>query len=157
MLRNWELMCSEQGKCWLQWLLFARSSHIQYPISISRDLYCITQAEALANKIHVYPSLWGLFINDVITLRGGGDWGMITMIPWFFFPGLGLGLVKLARRGALLNKEGFREVGGEGDVVSVLFLSLSLSELQLFLFYARWVQCLNRTWVGWKRLPCLNK
>ena len=48
----------------------------------------------------------------------------------------GLGLVKLARRGALLNKEGFREVGGEGDIVSVLFLSLSLSALQLFLFYA---------------------
>ena len=76
-------MCSEQGKCWLQWLLFARSSNIQYPISISRDLYCITQAEALANKIHVYPSLWGLFINDVITLRG--DWGMITILPRFFF------------------------------------------------------------------------
>ena len=60
----------------------------------------------------------------------------------------GLGLVKLARRGALLNKEGFREVGGEGDVVSVLFLSLSLSELQLFLFYANRVQCLIRTRVG---------
>ena len=60
----------------------------------------------------------------------------------------GLELVKLARRGALLNKEGFREVGGEGDVVSVLFLSLSLSELQLFLFYANRVQCLIRTRVG---------
>ena len=45
----------------------------------------------------------------------------------------------------MLNKEGFREVGGEGDVVSVLFLSLSLSVLQLFLFYANRVQCLIRT------------
>ena len=61
----------------------------------------------------------------------------------------GLELVKLARRGALLNKEGFREVGGEGDIASVLFLSLSLSELQLFLFYANRIQCLIRTRVGW--------
>ena len=60
----------------------------------------------------------------------------------------GLALVMLTRAGALLNKEGFREVGGEGDVVSVLFLSLSLSELQLFLFYAHRVQCLIRARVG---------
>ena len=59
-----------------------------------------------------------------------------------------LALVMLTRVGALLNKEGFRKVGGEGDIASVLFLSLSLSELQLFLFYANRVQCLIRTRVG---------
>ena len=63
----------------------------------------------------------------------------------------------LTRGGALLNKAGFGEVGGEGYLGLVLFWSLSLSE-QLFLFYANWVQCLIRTleWLAFGRHVPIN-
>ena len=63
----------------------------------------------------------------------------------------------LTRWWALLNKEGVQRSGRKRRYSPSFVLITFTFWVAVIFFYAKWVQCLNRTRVGWKRSPCLNK